>query len=74
MRGNSLNTDIELPFETTGLITAFIDVLSVYEEAKDIMDIEDEDDKAIRKKQEDHIMRWKQIELISLEKAKNILS
>ncbi|MEJ6979752.1 ABC-three component system protein [Pedobacter sp. P351] len=63
---NILNTDLDLPFETSSLVTANINVPSVYDAAVNIMDIpEDEANREAEK-----IMNWKRISLTSIEEAK----
>lgn len=63
---NILNTDLELPFEITSLITANINVSSIYTAASDIMDVSlEEADREATK-----ITNWKRISMTAISEAK----
>jgi hypothetical protein len=63
---NILKTDLDLPFETSALITANISVTSIYESAAHIMDIDDEE----MERESEKVTNWKRIALVSLADAK----
>ncbi|RZJ92420.1 MAG: hypothetical protein EOO20_01830 [Chryseobacterium sp.] len=66
---NIYETDIELPYETSGLITSNIDVDSVYERTNKVTDVSEEST-IVGNKDADKINRWKKITLKSLPNAK----
>jgi hypothetical protein len=66
---NIYETDIELPYETSGLITSIIDVDSVYERTNKVTDVGVEST-IIGNNDADKINRWKKIALKSLPNAK----
>lgn len=63
---NILNTDLDLPFETSSLVTANMNVPSVYDAAVDIMDIPEDGANLEAEK----IMSWKRISLTSIDEVK----
>ena len=67
---NIIKTDLNIPFETNHLITADLDIESIYTVVNNINDIPEE---TKTKEVEDRITRWKKVSLISLEKAKEEL-
>lgn len=63
---NILNTDLELPFEVTSLITANINVDSIYTSASDVMDVSPEE----ADRQATKITNWKRISMTSISEVK----
>lgn len=68
---NVKETDLDLPYQTSNLITAQIDVPSVYGSLQNIITHAPDDNTA--EAPEDNITRWKNISLTSIEKAKTII-
>jgi hypothetical protein len=67
---NVKETDLDLPYQTSNLITSQMDVLSVYGSLQNIVTASgDEDAEAA----ENNITRWKNISLTSIAKAKTII-
>jgi hypothetical protein len=67
---NIKETDLDLPYQTSDLITAQIDVPSVYGSLQNITTVVDDEADEVP---EDNITRWKNISLTSIAKAKTII-
>jgi hypothetical protein len=67
---NVKETDLDLPYQTSNLITAHIDVVSVYGSLENITLIGDTE---TTEEPENNVTRWKNISLTSIEKAKTII-
>lgn len=69
---NAKRNNVSLLFDSGKLVTRHIDIVSVYKGAPDVLP--DDIDVESRAQQEHHIMRWRDIALVSLNNAKGELN
>jgi len=67
---NVKETDLDLPYQTSNLITAQIDIPSVYGSLQNIILVADDE---ATEEPENNITRWKKISLTSIEQARTII-